>query len=140
MKRENESLNPDEGPYSRVIACSFLPDKSVPAFCCFLDSNGEVNDFLRLGHLLKRKHSPFDREREEKEKDLRSFKRFVAKKRPDVIVVSAESRECSSIVDEFKECLEELESEEDMSMIPVELMDPNIARIFSKTSRAQVRN
>lgn len=124
----------------RVIACSYLPDKSVPAFCCFLDSNGEVNDFLRLGHLLKRKHSPFDREREEKVNDLQSFKKFVSKKRPDVIVVAAESRECTSIVDEFKQCLEELYSEEDFIIVPVELMDPNVARIFSKTAGARVRD
>ena len=55
-----------EGPYARVLACAYSPDKTVPAFCCFLDGSGQVTDFLRLNNLLKRKYSPFDREREEK--------------------------------------------------------------------------
>ena len=55
-----------EGPYARVLACAYTPDKTVPAFCCYLDGNGLVTDFLRLNNLLKRKYSPFDREREEK--------------------------------------------------------------------------
>ena len=38
----------------------------VPAFCCSLDSNGEVVDYRRLANLLKRRISPSEREREEK--------------------------------------------------------------------------
>ena len=60
------------------------------------------------------------------------------KKRPDLIVVGAESRESLSIIDEFKECLTELDTEEDVGVVPVELMDPNVARIYSKTNRAKV--
>ena len=38
----------------------------MPAFCCFIDSNGEVVDYRRLTNLLKRRLSPMEREREEK--------------------------------------------------------------------------
>ena len=69
---------------------------------------------------------------------MKNFKEFVSRKRPDLVVVGAESRECLSIVDEFRECLTELEQEEDVGVVPVELMDPNVARIYSKTSRATV--
>ena len=55
-----------------------------------------------------------------------------------MIVVGAESRECLSIVDEFRECLTELEQETDVGVVRVELMDPNVARIYSKTNRAAV--
>ena len=63
---DEENIDVAEGPYARVLACAYSPDKTVPAFCCFLDGSGQVTDFLRLNNLLKRKYSPFDREREEK--------------------------------------------------------------------------
>ena len=63
---EEEGIDVGDGPYARVLACAYSPDKTVPAFCCFLDGSGQVTDFLRLNNLLKRKYSPFDREREEK--------------------------------------------------------------------------
>ena len=63
----------------------------------------------------------------------------MSRKRPNIIVVGAESRESLSIIEEFRECLTELEQEEDVSVVPVELLDPNIARIYSKTNRARVR-
>ena len=43
-----------------------LPGRSVPAFCCVVDGNGEVVDYLRLTNLLKRKFSPMERERKDK--------------------------------------------------------------------------
>jgi len=91
IKRE-DSLNQEEGPYARVVSCAYTPDKTVPAFCCFLDGSGEVVDFLRLNHLLNRRVCPFPREREEKEEDLQRFKQFINRKRPEIVVVAAESR------------------------------------------------
>ena len=102
-----------------VMDCICCVFRTVPAFCCFLDGSGEVVDFLRLNHLLNRRVCPFPREREEKvgagerrivvgvrwwkvllsafcvliqEEDLRLFKRFINRKRPDLVVVAAESR------------------------------------------------
>ena len=63
---DEEGIDVVEGPYARVLACAYTPDKTVPAYCCFLDGSGQVTDFRRLNNLLKRKYSPFDREREEK--------------------------------------------------------------------------
>ena len=63
----------------------------------------------------------------------------MSRKRPEIVVVGAESRESLSIADEFRECLRELEAEDDeIPVVPVELMDPNVARIYSKTNRAKV--
>ena len=42
------------------------------------------------------------------------------------------------LVDEFKLCLTELDQEEDLTVVPVELLDPNVARIYSKSRRARV--
>ncbi len=50
----------------RVLACSFLPDQNAAAFAVMLDGDGEVADFLRIKHLLKRKNSTRGSEREDK--------------------------------------------------------------------------
>ncbi len=97
-----------------------------------------MNDFLRLGNLLKRKQSPYEKEREEKAQDLRTLKRFIIRKRPDLIVVAAESRECLNIQQDFMECVGEADREEEVGVAPVELVDPCVAKIFAKTQRAQV--
>ena len=41
-------------------------------------------------------------------------------------------------MEEFRLCLTELEQEEDLPVVPVELLDPNVARIYSKSRRARV--
>lgn len=47
-------------------------------------------------------------------------------------------REALTLVEEFRLCLTELEQEEDLPVVPVELLDPNVARIYSKSRRARV--
>lgn len=96
-------------------------------------------DFLRLNNLLKRRNSPFEKEREDKEADLENFKNFVSQRHPDLIVVTAESREAMGIMDDFRDSLTELEQEEDVPVVPVEMVDPSIARIYSKSRRAKVK-
>ena len=96
-------------------------------------------DFIRLGNLLKRKLSPFEREREEKEKDLAAFKKFLVKNRPDLIAITAESREALTVADEFALCSSELAQEGVHHVIPVEVVDPSVARIYANSRRARVR-
>lgn len=47
-------------------------------------------------------------------------------------------REALTLVEEFRLCLTELEQEEDLPVVPVELLDHNVARIYSKSRRARV--
>ncbi len=56
----------------------------------------------------------------------------------DVIIMMSWYREAVIIVDEFRQCLAELDQEEAVPLVPVELMDPNVARIYSKAKRGQV--
>ena len=46
-------------------------------------------------------------------------------------------RQAFGIVDDFKSCISEIEFDDD-TLVPVELMDPNVAGIYSKSSRAKV--
>ena len=135
MEKDEDS----EGPYMRVMACAYTHDKATPSFFCYLDGNGEVIDFRRFNNLAKRKYTNYDKEREDKEEDLKKVKDFVDKHHPDLIVLSAETRDSLSLVEEIKECLVELEQEEDLPVVPVELIDYNVANIFSKSRRGKVR-
>lgn len=128
----------DESPYTKVLACAYTHDKGTPSFFSFLDGNGEVVDFLRLDNLAKRKYTTYDREREEKEEDLAKLKEFVRKHGPNAIVLSAETRDSLSLAEEIREVVGELSQEEDFSAIPVELLDPNLAYIFSKSRNGRV--
>jgi transcription elongation factor SPT6 len=41
----------------RVLACSFQPEQTVPAFFAMLDGGGQVTDYLRLKYLLIRRNT-----------------------------------------------------------------------------------
>lgn len=128
----------NEGPYMKVLGCAYTHDKATPSFFCCLDGYGEVIDFRRFNNMAKRKYTNYDKDREEKEEDLKRLKEFIDKHRPDAIVISAETRDSLSFVEEVKECLGQLEAEEDLPPVPVELMDPNVAYIYSKSQRGRV--
>ena len=49
------------------------------------------------------------------------------------------SRDALMLVDDLHNALVELEGEEGVSVVPVELVNPNVAKIFSKSARAKVR-
>ncbi len=135
---EDEDMGGSRGPYQRVLGCAYTHDKTTPSFFCYLDSYGEVVDFLRLNNLAKRKYTQYDREREEKEEDLKKVKEFVVKHRPDAVVLSAETRDSLSLAEEVREVLGELAQEEDWPTIPVEIMEANVACVFSKSRGSRV--
>lgn len=66
--------------------------REEPAFCALVDGDGEVTDFLRLVHILKRRNAYRKEDREGKESDMKKLKDFIATKKPHVIAVSAEAR------------------------------------------------
>lgn len=135
VERDEDS----EGPYMTAMACAYTHDKAAPSFFCYLDGFGEVIDFKRLNNLAKRKYATYNKEREEKEEDLKKLKTFVEKHRPDVIVVSAETRDSLMLVEEIRECLGVLsQEEEELPPVPVELIIPDVARLFSKSRRGMV--
>lgn len=41
----------------RVMAVAYVPDYAQSAFACIAASDGDITDYLRLPHLLKRKNS-----------------------------------------------------------------------------------
>ena len=66
------------------------------------------------------------------------MKQFILKKRPQVVVVSAECRETLSVVDDMKMCIAELEQENQIPTISVEALDGEVARLFMSSPRSEV--
>lgn len=66
--------------------------RDIAGFACILDGDGEVTDFLRLPHILKRRNAHEADIREPKEEELEKLKEFIQEKKPHVIAVAGESR------------------------------------------------
>lgn len=64
----------------------------MAGFACILNGDGEVTDFLRLPHIMKRKNPHLPVQRQEKEQELDKLKEFIYEKKPHVIAISGESR------------------------------------------------
>ena len=55
----------------------FFLDIDVAAFAAMITTEGEVSQYLKLDHILKRKTSWNEMERDNKEADMNSLKEFV---------------------------------------------------------------
>jgi len=75
-----------------VKQCTLILFRDVAGFTCILDGDGEVTDFLRLPHILKRKNPNAPEIRQDKENELVKLKEFIMEKKPHVIAVAGESR------------------------------------------------
>lgn len=69
---------------------------------------------------------------------METLKKFILKRRPQVVAVAAEGREAQGIVEDIKRSVVELEQENQMGTISVELVDSEAARVFQSSSRAEV--
>lgn len=69
---------------------------------------------------------------------MQTLKQFILKKRPQVVVVSAECRETVAVVDDMKMCIAELEQENQIPTISVEALDGEVARVFMSSPRSEV--
>jgi transcription elongation factor SPT6 len=56
----------DTGKGLRVMAVAYVPVYSQAAFACMVAPNGNCTHYLRLPHLLKRKHTYREEERLQK--------------------------------------------------------------------------
>jgi len=63
-----------------------------------LDGEGEVTDFLRLPHIMKRKTYGPPVEKAAKEQEMDKIREFILEKKPHVIAVAGESRLVSWIL------------------------------------------
>lgn len=119
----------------RVMAIAYVPDYSQAAFTCMASPDGDITDYLRLPHILKRKNSYRVDEKMLKEADLLALKNFINTKKPHVICVGGESREALMIVQDLKEVVANLVEEEQFPSIAVELIDNELAKVYANSNK-----
>ncbi|XP_077995239.1 transcription elongation factor SPT6-like isoform X2 [Glandiceps talaboti] len=137
MDEDDEFLD-GPGPVGlKVLGVAYCDDKNTPAFGVIIDGDGEVQDFIRLPNIMLRRNSYRKRERELKEGDMEKLKNFIAKKKPHVVAVGAESRDAINVIEDIKNCVAELESEEQMAPINVELIDNSLAVVYANSKMCE---
>lgn len=119
----------------RVLGVAYVPDFSQAAFCALTSPEGDVSDYLRLPHILKRKTSHRGEEKSLKLSDLRNLKDFIRNKKPHVVAIGGESREAQMIQSDVQEIIKELVDEEQFPQIAVEIVDNELAKIYANSQK-----
>lgn len=87
---EDDDFNTRQG--LRIMSIAYKAEMDVAGFACILDGDGEVTDFLRLPHIMKRKNPNAPAHKQEKEQELDKLRQFIDEKKPHVIAIAGESR------------------------------------------------
>ena len=102
---------------------------------CFF--TGEVATFVKLEHILKRKNSWNESEREAKEGDLDLLKQFISKTRPHCIVVGTADRAALAIKEDIEVVVSDLVAEKEFPKIKVTFVSDNLAKVYANSTRAE---
>ncbi|XP_071501070.1 transcription elongation factor SPT6-like [Diadema antillarum] len=138
MEEDDEEYLEGQGRMGlRVMGMAFTSERDNAAFCCMIDGEGEVTDFLRLPHFLRRRTAFYQRDRDLKEADLESLKNFIAQQKPHVVAVASEGRATTSVIQDIRGCIKDLESEQQMAPIEVQMLDSNVSVTFQATKIAE---
>lgn len=121
----------------RVMGMAYVPEYSQAAFCCIINGEGEVTDYLRVCHILKRKnaHNPDDKKL--KEADLESLADFIRNKKPHVIGIGGESREAQMIQEDLQEVIKQMVDEESFPELSVEIVDNDLAKVYANSKKGE---
>lgn len=127
---EEEDYDWETSKGIKAMAIAYVPDYSQAAFCAVTSPEGEVTDYLRMPHILKRKNSYRQEEKILKTTDLQNLKMFILKKKPHVIVIGGESREALMIKQDLQDLIKELVEEEQFPEVAVEIIDNELAKFM----------
>ncbi|XP_041765514.1 transcription elongation factor SPT6 [Anopheles merus] len=117
----------------RVMGVAYVPDYTQSAFGAIIAPDGEVTDYLRIPHLLKKKNAYRESEKQCKESDLRTITNFIRSKKPHVIVIGGESKDALMVQQDFVECVKRLQEEEQFPQIAVEIADNELAKVYANS-------
>ncbi|GCB62536.1 hypothetical protein scyTo_0000044, partial [Scyliorhinus torazame] len=134
---DDDFMEENQGKGVRVLGLAFSGERDTPAFCSLVSGEGEVTDFLRLPHFLKRRNAWREEEREKKAHDIETLKKFLLNKKPHVVAVGGENRDALMVVDDIKRIVHELEQEHQMSPIGVQMVDSELALLYMNSKKSE---
>lgn len=132
---EDEDFDTRDG--IRVLGIAYVPSRDTPAFCAMIDGDGEVMEYLRLPHVMKRRNAWNEKDRILKEEDLKSLKRLISSKKPHVITIGGESRDALMIVEDVKSAVNDLVESDQLPAIPVEVMDNELGVLYMNSKKGE---
>lgn len=121
----------------RVMGLAYVLDFNQAAFAAIVNHDGEVTDYLRLPHILKRKLSHNPDEKALKEADLNTLEDFLRNKKPHVIAISGESREAQMIQTDIRDLVQQMMDEDKFPEINVEIVDNDFAKIYANSKKGE---
>ena len=121
----------------RVFAVAFVSDLSQASFGCCIDGDGDCCEYIRMPNLLYRRNAYNERHAQMKEDDLNKIKEFIIRRKPHVIAVSGESRDALMIMEDFQVLLKELEEQEQFPKINIELVENDLAKLYSVSKKGE---
>ncbi|XP_038670173.1 transcription elongation factor SPT6 [Scyliorhinus canicula] len=134
---DDDFMEENQGKGVRVLGFAFSAERDTPAFCSLVSGEGEVTDFLRLPHFLKRRNAWREEEREKKAHDIETLKKFLLNKKPHVVAVGGENRDALMVVEDIKRIVHELEQEHQMSPIGVQMVDNELAHLYMNSKKSE---
>ncbi|XP_053670514.1 transcription elongation factor SPT6 [Anopheles nili] len=117
----------------RVMGVAYVPDYTQSAFGAIIAPDGEVTDYLRIPHLMKKKNAYREAEKQCKETDLRTITNFIRSKKPHVIAIGGESKDALMVQQDFVECVKRLQEEEQFPQVAVEIVDNELAKVYANS-------
>lgn len=121
----------------RVLGIAYVPDYTQAGFCAVINHDGEVTDYLRLPHILKRKISNNKDDQALKEADMDTLADFIRNKKPHVIAIGGESREAQMIQADVREVIHQMMDEDKFPEISCEIVDNDFAKIFANSKKGE---
>uniref|UniRef100_T1IT45 S1 motif domain-containing protein n=1 Tax=Strigamia maritima TaxID=126957 RepID=T1IT45_STRMM len=110
-------------PFGVVMSIAYSVDIDTATYCA-LCADGEMLDFLKLPNILKSSNNNSEI----------LLKEFIESKKPDVVVIGAESREALGIIGNIRRIVGELK---DFRSIPVELVDNELSHVYANSKSSE---
>uniref|UniRef100_UPI00358E2347 transcription elongation factor SPT6 isoform X2 n=1 Tax=Myxine glutinosa TaxID=7769 RepID=UPI00358E2347 len=138
QQEDDDDLMGDSGTRGlRVLGLAYSPEWNTPVFCALVNGEGEVTDFLRLPHFMKRKNARREDDREKKVADMESLKQFILNKKPQVVVVGGENRDALMVVEDVRRVVSDAEQEQAGSPVAVELIPTDLSILYMNGRAAE---
>ncbi|KRY89558.1 Transcription elongation factor SPT6 [Trichinella pseudospiralis] len=120
-----------------ILGIAYSSEPKSASYAALVNADGDVLDHLVLRNFTKRTFARSDNERELKTVDLEEIKIFIEKKLPIAIAITGESIDAVYYKKDLESLVVDLQASGTISKnIPVEIVDPELARVYAESGPA----
>ncbi|KRZ77424.1 Transcription elongation factor SPT6 [Trichinella papuae] len=120
-----------------ILGIAYSSEPKSASYAALVNADGDVLDHLVLRNFTKRTFARSDNERELKTVDLEEIKAFIEKKLPIAIAITGESLDAVYYKKDLESLVVDLQASGTIAKnIPVEIVDPELARVYAESGPA----